>query len=299
MMVSTVPPSEARPRNNYVSPVLLGRRRAFDEARQTWSSVSLTFEQFCGHLDRLGYVDTLPIQVASTYLCAGCALGLHAACRALERSYFPGLRSVITQRGQSSDFAEDVLQELRARLFAGPDAKIARYLGKGTLAAWLRTVTNHLTIDAQRAHRVKRGAQWRDRYRFHAGQQTAPGLEQCGPELESCRLERVRHLERALLDALAALRGEDRELLQQYYWAGARADDLAQQSGLDRATVYRRLRKAEQELANALRVLLGTLWSEIDSDDMEHLLLSELVHLNLRELPREWSAKSGSSPTPG
>lgn len=219
------------------------RREAFARARAHWSGFELTFEQFASHLDRLGWSAELPRQVEPLYLCAACSLGSAAACGALEREYFPALRSAIARRYKRWDFVDDVLQQTRERLMVGAAPRIATYRGEGSLSAWLRQVATRIALDLRRGPSpAALFADWREHARLHAEGMSA------SPSPATNAGAWAVWVERALVEALASLEPPQRSLLRMFYVQGVKIEEIGRCYGIDRSTAYRRLRRAESSI---------------------------------------------------
>jgi RNA polymerase sigma-70 factor len=216
------------------------RHEAFEAARLHWPDIRLSFEQFEQHLERTQRNIIDWNHVSSLYLCAGCALGLNSACRTLEQKYFRSLRTPIWRIVRDHDAIDDVLQKVRTRLLLGSPAKVVSYRGWGSISAWLQVIAVRAALDHLRAESSRR--------------ERAKRLERelvCSPESlpTACPLERTfdskhsRTCERALEEALAAVRSEDRYLLFDYFLGGLGIDRLSEVYAIDRSTAARRIRK--------------------------------------------------------
>ncbi|MEY2936230.1 MAG: hypothetical protein RL033_6979, partial [Pseudomonadota bacterium] len=91
------------------------------------------------------------------YLCAGCADGQPSAYQALEAAHFPALTAALWRLLGDRATVQEVLQDLRIRLFVGDPPRITTYRGSGSLSAWLRKVAVHSALDCLRASNVQRG----------------------------------------------------------------------------------------------------------------------------------------------
>src|ERR1044071_8027768 len=126
---------------------MTGWRSAFDQGRERWPTVHLSYERFCERLAELGYpTDALPEHAAALYVCAASELGDDSACRAIEQQYFGALRFAVARVDGRKDFIDEVLQLLRVQLFSGEGRKISRYAGGGPLERWLRTAAMRLAF---------------------------------------------------------------------------------------------------------------------------------------------------------
>src|SRR5262249_33604316 len=127
-------------------------RGAYVAAARMWPRISLSYEQFQTHLTSLGYPCVgVPTYPSDVYLCAACAQGQYVAYQALEAAHFPALRTAVQHLVRRTLTVDDVLQEVRTRLFLGSSPKIATYRGSGTLSAWLRKVAVNASQDQLRS----------------------------------------------------------------------------------------------------------------------------------------------------
>jgi len=254
------------------------RREAFARARARWFGVEITFEEFAAHLDRLGWSSRLPSQIEPVYLCAACSLGSALACVALEREYFPALRSAIARRYRRWDFVDEVLQQTRERLLVGPSPRIASYRGDGSLPSWLRRVAHRIALDLCR---VDGGAptqfvEWQ-RYQSRVALE-ASGTPGSGAPVAAAW---THWLEHTLIGALAALESPDRCLLRMFYVQGVKIEEIGRCYGIDRSTAYRRLRRAERvvrrRVVDAVRKKTGL----SAADDLRDLLRTTCDQLSV------------------
>ncbi|HTV23712.1 MAG TPA: sigma-70 family RNA polymerase sigma factor [Polyangiaceae bacterium] len=215
------------------------RRRAHVAARARWPGIEVTLEQFVAHLESLGWVRELPKQTDELYLCCACHLDIREACRRLDAEYTPALEASLARQCRRRDFIDEILQQMRERLFVGPERKIASYRGDGPLSAWLRRVTWHLALDLYRKEKQER--------RFVAAsarEAVASANARAAGDSRASHPSDDRHLgqlERAILASMAQLSGEDRRLLHSHYVLGLSVDEIALCLHRDRSNIYRRL----------------------------------------------------------
>jgi RNA polymerase sigma-70 factor len=228
------------------------RRGLFEAARDAWPGVELPFAEFVRYLDQLGQADPAPREASDLYLCAACAAGAPNALLSLERAFFPLMRASITRViGRDGD-VEDVLQEIRRRLFVEPHARIKGYRGDGSLSSWLRVVGIHAALDHRRAQSARRN---RDR-RQRLLEVDAP-VER--PLLDDIMFEHHLALKckRELAVAVGGLRSEERELLLRYFVMGSSIDVLGAQYAVNRATIARRIHRHIERIRDHLQLHLA------------------------------------------
>jgi RNA polymerase sigma-70 factor, ECF subfamily len=244
------------------------RRQAFAAAREQWPAVALRFEQFCAHLNQLGYTHDLPVHAPSLYLCVACGLGDPRACKLLETNYFPALRTCVTRLDARAHVVDEVLQQVRDRLLVGPAPRIARYHGRGSLSGWLRAVAQNTARDFSRAERSSReqGPRGLDT------EAPAPSVALMVPpsaEEEAFRARYAPIVQRALSKSVLALGTEERTLLHHYFVSGLGIDALGQLYAVDRSTAARRISRNVRRIQRGLRQELIPVLGPIDAAELE------------------------------
>jgi len=258
---------------------LATRHAAFERGRDRWASLGLSYEQFAAHLDRLGWTQALPHDIAAFYLCAACCMGLPRACRELDRAYFPGLMVSLSMRYQRPDFIEDVLQLTRERLLVKPSLRIATYRGTGCLQSWLRVIAQRLALDLHRSENGQKRravAEWQQSRAFHRDAELPADLD-----CETLGTVWIGSLEGALFEALAKLHARDRRLLDLYYVHGVQAEDIAACLGVDRSTVYRRLQEVQRRVESSVRRALRSRTARLTPEEFRALVLARCVRVGL------------------
>jgi len=230
---------------------VLRRLEAFEVARRELPEVELGFDEFCSHLDTLGYATGLPKFADSVYLCCACALQRPTGLRILEDIYFPALREIIARARLAADVVDDVLQTVRERLLVEPKVRIATYRGNGPLRAWLGVIASNAIRDrmrCQRHDRSLREASW-------SSEMVEPADVE-SPEWVSLSRESSRLVEIALHRAVLKLETKHRRLLQLHFVHGLGIDDLAPLLGVHRSSVARQIKRIIQKLADAVHLQL-------------------------------------------
>ncbi len=197
-------------------------------------------------------IDTLHVE--DLYLACALAIGDEAAARLAEEQLIPAAREAVRRIDRTPAFVDDVVQEVRLRVMVGPEPAIAQYRGTGPLASWIRIVARRIAIDRKRAV-------------SHATDDD--GLDQL-PAPEDPELAVIWHTcadayRAALTAALAALEKRDRTVLRQRYVDGMHIDALGRVHGVDPATAFRWIKRAEQAVLAAIRTALGERLALTDS----------------------------------
>lgn len=228
-------------------------RRAFDAARERWPALGVDFQRFRHHLEELGYVETkLPRHPSELYLCIGCGLGTRSACRALEVNYFKGLRARLRSVASEQDFAEEVLQRVRARLLVGSKPRIVTYRGDGPLGAWLHVVAANVARDYLRSCKKRRSCSCPLDTAAARLSDTASVFAH-SPEDDALAANDVRAFEQGLVKAVLELTGEERRLLHHYFVSGLSIDVLGSMYSINRSTAARRIQRNVERIRHAVR----------------------------------------------
>jgi len=205
-------------------------------------------------------------------LAAAAARGAAPAIAALERQFEPVLAAACRRYARADQSPDDLRQILRTKLFVGAAPAIAEYNGQGSLGAWLRVIATRCFIDLGRR---------KDRARDVPAGDALDELElelDRDLALDAIKAEYRRAVARALRTAATRLAPGERHLLRQHLVGGLSIDQLAAVLGLHRATAARRLARARQQLATAVRDhLVASL--ELDECELAHvfeLVLSKL-----------------------
>jgi RNA polymerase sigma-70 factor, ECF subfamily len=252
---------------------------AYAQGRKTWPQVELSYERFYAHASALAYTScVVPAYPADLYLCAACANREGAAYQVLEATHFPGLeRAVCGILGEKAG-AEEVLQEIRTRLFVGTGPKISSYRGSGALSGWLRSLAVNAAQDRVRSNIVQRG-RLRRIATAERGSPTATTLEESAEQPFRRDYARVCH--RAWCAALATLGSAERQLLHHYFVSGLSIDDLGPLYGVHRATVHRRIRKAVERVRQQVRERLLRHYRDLSEGDLDALAFRACSDLDL------------------
>lgn len=237
-------------------------------ARRTWPDVRLSYEKFQAHVSHEGSTGAGVEHPSDMYLCAACKYGEVGAYEVLEAAYFPALRRLLSRLLREESAVEEVLQDIRTRLFVGASPKIASYRGSGCLAGWLRSVAVHAARDHLRCSRARRG---RLRRLSHAAV-----LGTLGPAAADALDERVSQWERqrcqqAWNAAIRSLGSEERQLLHHHFVHGLSIDALGALYGVHRATAARRIQRATASLRRRVRDELASHYGGMSSHELDRL----------------------------
>jgi RNA polymerase sigma-70 factor len=136
----------------------------WETARANWPNLSVPIEaldayvrarvsaddEFAAALSRLNIPDL--------YLACACVSGVTGAIETFERMLMVRVPAFVRQVDKSSEFADEVCQLLRQKLFlaSGNGPKIAQYSGQGTLLSWLRVAAVRTALNLREARHPER-----------------------------------------------------------------------------------------------------------------------------------------------
>lgn len=213
------------------------RRRIFDNARVEFANLPPSFDEFTARLDALNYTSSLPKHGSELYLCLACAGGSAAALRSLETRYFQLIGRKLRTMAQGREFAEEVFQCLRMRLFVGTSPKILSYRGDGFLQGWLARTAHRIALDMLRANRrASLGAQRELVERSSIDYQLPCNASYCAQGKRDSALNSLR-------TAIQTLSPSELELLRRYFIHGEGIDALGAIYCVNRSTAARRIQR--------------------------------------------------------
>lgn len=249
-------------------PTSTGFRRAFDTARERWPALGVEFTRFCDHLGLLGYTDShLPRYPSELYLCVGCGLGTHSACSALETTYLTALRARLRGLASEPDFADEVLQRVRARLLVGPDPRINTYRGDGPLGAWLRVVAANVARDYLRSDKRRRSCACPLNSAAARLSSMSDSAFAASPEDDVLAANFADAFEQGLVKAVLELTSDERQLLHHYFVSGLSIDVLGAMYSINRSTVARRIQRNLERIRHAVHRELSTSAGSLHSSE--------------------------------
>ena len=184
------------------------------------------------------------LAIEDLYLAQACATGAKAALDAFGRRCDPAVLAALRQLGLAADAVDDLLHEVRTKLFVGDGApRIATYSGRAALPSWARTIATRAAVDRLR----KQPAASDDEVL-----EALPDLAD-GPELAHFRQTYRVELKAAFEAALGTLEVRERNVLRHHYVDQLTLDDIGALYGVHKATVSRWLESARTALAKRTR----------------------------------------------
>ena len=200
---------------------------------------ALEFAQGVGHrMPTRADLEALEaLHVADLALSMQAARGVSSAIAAIEEAHADAVR-----RGLADATAverDEVLQELREKLYVGPPPRIEAYRGRGPLRGWLKVAAKRVWLDRKKAAA-------RRSVKEDAGLLVTIDGD---AELRFLREHYAREVTAALETALQSLETKERNMLRQHFLHGLTIGQVAKLNDVHRSTVHRWM----NDLAAALR----------------------------------------------
>lgn len=241
----------------------------YERSRAAWPGVEVPREVFAA------WVATRdPSRADQLYLACACVNGDRAAIAAFERACLTQVTSSVRRFG-SDAFVDDVMQELRQRLFVGVGGKprLAEYSGRGELVHWVRAVATRVALNF-------RHAQHDERFTSQGGDEGLLELAERGddPELAHMKSLYRDEFKKAFAEGMALLPGELRTHLRLYYLDGLGVAQIAELFGSSAPTVSRRLRAGRDEVLERTHALLA---ARLDVSESELSSIMRLIESRL------------------
>ncbi|MEP6652890.1 MAG: sigma-70 family RNA polymerase sigma factor [Myxococcales bacterium] len=221
--------------------------------RQTFPTVILSRGAVSAHIARLmasGTLAGVPNHAADLYLATACAVGDATALAIIDAASFSRIPDFVARIDTGSDFAAEVAQIVRQKLFVGlPGAtgggKISEYSGLGPLGGWIRAVAVRVAIDLRRAQPFPGN--------HGDGDVTNLVAENANPEIALLRARYRDQFHDALNAAVATLSSRERNLLRFHFADGLTLDHLAATYRVHRATIARWLARARAQIVAGIK----------------------------------------------
>lgn len=189
--------------------------------------------------------------VEGVYLAAACAAGQPAAITRFQELYFLNLPSTLRSMGAQVADIEDVISEVREKLFvaeAGVQPRVLGFSGRGSLEKLCRVIAARTLLNRQRSSR---------RERVCGDEELADLIApQIDPELAAVKQHDRDVFRAAFADAIAKLSSEDRNLLRLSLIHRLSIDEVGRIYQLHRSTAARRLGRLKDAIAQDTRMYL-------------------------------------------
>lgn len=224
------------------------------------------------------------VRAADLALATACARGEQDALERFDRE-MSGQIAIVFGRHRGVPITVDELQQaMRDRLFvADGDAapRIASYLGRGDLQAWVRMVTVRYLLDVVRAEAARPDRLGRD--------DALVDLATAGddPELAYLKRQYRADFSAAFKSVLATLDARDRNILRHRYLDGLEVAEVATLYGMHRVSMSRVLGRIRDTLLSGIRrEFLRRLGVGADELDSIMMLINSQLELSLSGLLR-------------
>lgn len=227
-------------------------------ARQAWPDLALPADGFVRHV-----AGRLPAQgdplralegilAGDLYLAYGCTIGDPAALAAFERHLMPQVTGYLRRRDALPGFADELKQQLRARLLVADGAllpRIAGYGGRGPLGGWLRVAAARLAINL-------REAAPRDELPLRETDVPAVRTASEDPELAYLRTHYGAILREATAAALGALDAREAAVMRLFFLQSMTTEAIGATLRISKRTVRRCVAQARERILDETRRLL-------------------------------------------
>lgn len=234
-------------------------------------------DKSAGHAEIKGFVDSL--RADDLCLIIACEKGDETAWGDMVLNFDSSVKSAAYKYAKSKEDAEDLAGSIWAELYGlrvdkegNKKSKLAYYSGKGSLAGWLRAVTNQLAIDQFR--KMKRIVQTEDDREFeNLAQESSENADNRivvsateNPEDIYSKEAAQKDIVEALQNAIADLDDEDRLMMKLYYFDDLKLKDIAKTFGFHEATASRKLVRIQTAIRKSVEKSLKDKhgWNEVE-----------------------------------
>lgn len=194
-----------------------------------------------------------PQYLSDLYLAYAASRGDAAAITSFMTSYAGVLESVRSRFGARAPTRAELQVEIQNHLFVpreNGDLRILGYSAQSELQSWLRVVVTRFLLNRLESQKAEETFD----------DQLLEGLELGvrSPEYQLQREESRMLFRAAFANAVGTLAARDRQLLRLSFVEGLSIDDIGALYGMHRATAFRHVQKASEQLALSLQKQLRT-----------------------------------------
>ena len=204
-------------------------------------------------------------------LIIACENGDQTAWEYLVKSFDGTVKSAARKYAKNTEDAEDLAGSIWAELYGlKKDAdgrvksKLSYYSGRGSLAGWLRAVTNQLAVDQFR--KESKFVQIEEMREFeNLASESAEHSDNLkivhasdNPEENFSRKQTGKDVAEALRRAVNELDAEDKLILKFYYFDDLKLKDIGATLGFHEATASRKLVRIQTEIRKSVEKILQT-----------------------------------------
>ena len=227
-------------------------------------------DESAGNTEVKAFIDE--IRADDLCLVLACERGDEKAWEDLVKNFDGTVKSAARKISNNAEDAEDLASSIWAELYGLKEgkSKLAYFSGRGSLAGWLRAVTNQLAIDQFR--KMKRLVQIEETREFENLAQDSSektGNERLvshteNPEEIFSEKQTAKDVADALKEVIDRLEAEDKLILKLYYFDDLKLKDIGAALGFHEATASRKLARMQTEIRQSVEQILRSKrgWSE-------------------------------------
>lgn len=210
-------------------------------------------------------------------LIIACENGDATAWENLVKNFDSTVKSAARKFAQNTEDAEDLASSIWAELYGlKQDAdgrvktKLSYFSGRGSLAGWLRAVTNQLAVDQFRKEskfvQIEEDREFENLANESSGKTDNLNVvaHSDNPEEILTEKQTQKDVSEALKQAIAELEAEDKLILKLYYFDDLKLKDIGATLGFHEATASRKLVRVQSEIRKSVERILRSKhgWSE-------------------------------------
>ncbi len=215
------------------------------DGQRRWPLLTLSFEAFAEHWERIQRENRGTIEPADVYLCCACVAAQPEALQSFATENASVAEAAIRRIGDDEDFVRDSLQELWNRLLLGKDAKVRSYSGRGPLQAWVRVAATRVALDRRRVSK-------RQTQREVKLPESLVALE-VSPEAAVLKARFGLAFQESLRSSVASLSEQERNVLRMHVVGRCSIDQIGVAYGVHRATAARWIERARERIYDQVR----------------------------------------------
>ncbi|HLM59773.1 MAG TPA: sigma-70 family RNA polymerase sigma factor, partial [Pyrinomonadaceae bacterium] len=202
-------------------------------------------------------------------LIIACENGDDGAWEDLVKGYDSTVKSAAGKYAKNAEDAEDLAGSIWAELYGLKKdsdgrlkTKLVYYSGRGSLAGWLRAVTNQLAVD--RFRKESKFVQIEENREFeNLANESSENTNNIkivhasdNPEENFSRKQTEKDVSEAFKQAIAELEAEDKLILKLYYFDDLKLKDIGNTLGFHEATASRKLDRIQKEIRKSVEKIL-------------------------------------------
>jgi RNA polymerase sigma-70 factor (ECF subfamily) len=186
--------------------------KALEAGRLKWPGIDVAPETYAGFVAARveDAAELAALELADLFLTCACQRKAPAAMERFESVVMSKVPSYVARIDPAGDFADEVKQQLRVKLFLEKPARIGQYAGRGSLEGWVCAAAVRTALTLVRARNARPTPASDD-----LGEDLPGGP--ADPELALLREHHREEFERCTREAIASLTAQQRNLLRFYY----------------------------------------------------------------------------------